>query len=116
MKDQQIPETSLVCKRILIPFFLNPLSVLNEINISSQISSNKSTKIPSIKLLLNNESINEQLIPNEYFHKTKFRNNWPFTGIVQPGEEEDDENDSADSDDQMTENEIDEVIEDQINE
>ncbi len=70
--------------KILIPFFIMPMSILQEINISYNLNKKilKPLNAIKIKFLLNKDSINSQLIPADFFRKNKFRTNWPYTGII----------------------------------
>lgn len=75
---------NLLLNKISLPFFLLPISLLQEINVTLQYHKkiNKNSPPTHIFLTLMRESINTQLIEAEYFKKNKFRNDWPYNGQV----------------------------------
>jgi hypothetical protein len=75
---------NMVLNKILLPFFISPISLLQEINIAFQYHK-KISKVYAnthIALTLAKDSINSQLIETDYFKKNKFRGDWPYNGQV----------------------------------
>ena len=66
--------------KIYIPFFLQPLSVLQELNIAFHHNKKlaKPSRRPLNALLLNDDAVNAQLVPTDIFKKHKFKSDWPF--------------------------------------
>ncbi len=67
--------------KFLIPFFICPISILQELSISFNINRKNAKTNFHIPALLDPDSINSQLIPSDYFHSHKFNENWPYTGM-----------------------------------
>ncbi len=65
--------------RLYIPFFLQPLSILQELNIAfhhNKKLTRAQTRSPLNALLLNEDAINAQLIPVDVLKKSKFKQEW----------------------------------------
>lgn len=80
-KGEKIEKMSMLAKKVLLPFFVSPISLLHELNISLHLQKKKIKKIPRIHLLNTSDSVNEQLIGSDFFNTTKFKQNWLYTGI-----------------------------------
>ena len=68
--------------RLYIPFFLQPISLLQELNIAfhhnKKLNKNQNKLLVNSLIMLTEESINHQLIPADIMKKNKFKNDWPF--------------------------------------
>jgi hypothetical protein len=77
---QKMPLPGNFVTRLVTPFYLAPLAILQELNISFHYNkkmNKNSTKI-TICTVLNRESINAQLIPQDALKRYKFKLDWPF--------------------------------------
>jgi hypothetical protein len=66
--------------RLVTPFYLSPLGILQELNISFHYNKklNKNAPKISISTVLNRDSINAQLIPSDALKRYRFKLDWPF--------------------------------------
>ena len=68
--------------KMYIPFWLEPISLLQEINIAfhhnKKLSKIQGKSLLNSLIMLSDESINNQLIPADVLKKSKFRSDWPF--------------------------------------
>jgi len=72
---------SVYLAKIYIPFFFEPISVLQELNIAFHHNKNlikSQNKIKMNSLLQTEQYINSQLIPSEIFNKNSFKADWPL--------------------------------------
>lgn len=106
---------SLLAKKVLIPFFVSPISLITELNISLHYKKKESKKSPHIRLINSTDSINEQLIPNEFFFSTKFKQDWIYTGM-EGGLDEADLEGEMSEDSSMGSSEMSSMFEQEMNE
>lgn len=64
LKDEKLGNISIIAKRVLIPYYISPVNLLLEINISLNMQKKDKRKNPRISFFLLKESIQQQLIPS----------------------------------------------------
>ena len=68
--------------KVFIPFLLEPISILQELNIGFHHNKKLNKGNPKVLLnsliMLTDDSINSQLVPPDALKKSKFKNDWPL--------------------------------------
>lgn len=80
--NQSLPLLGVYFVKLFIPFFLQPISILQELNIAfhhnKKLNKNQGKLLLNSLIMLTEDSINAQLIPPDVLKKNKFKSNWPY--------------------------------------
>lgn len=81
-KTNRITLPGVYLTKIYIPFILEPLALLQELNIAfhhnKKLNKNQPRGLEYSLVMLSEDAINGQLIPADVLKKNKFKGDWPY--------------------------------------